>query len=109
MSESFTVTAWNNGDHSKTGSGYGLKISIDDRDNYFKKSAKSVVLHLSGKSGTISVNTDKPSFWSPLCRELVSKDIGAWLIANKMGKWARGSPPKLTMVSLGNNVFRLKK
>jgi len=109
MTESFTVTVWHNGNPSKTGSGYGLKISIDDRDTYFKKSAKSVVLHLSGQTGTISVNTDKSSFWSPICRELVSKDIGAWLIANKMGKWARWSPPKLTMISLGNNEFRLKK
>jgi len=109
MTESFTVTAWNNGSPSKTGSGYGLKISINDRDNYFKKSKKSAILHLSGKSGTISINTDKPSFWSPICRELISKDVGEWLISNKLGKWSKGNPPKLTLVSLGNNEFRLKK
>ena len=107
--ESFTVTAWSNGNPSKTGSGYGLKISIADRNNYFKKNKTSAVLHLSGKSGTISVNTDKASFWSPVCRELISKDIGAWLIANKLGKWSKGNPPKLTLVSLGNQEFRLKK
>ena len=109
MTESFTVTAWNNGTFSKNGASYGLKISVIDRDHYFKKSKKSAVLHLSGKSGTISVNTDKASFWSPICRELISKDIGAWLIANKMGKWSKGNPPKLTLVSLGNQEFKLKK
>ena len=109
MSDSFTVTTWNNGSPSKTGAGYGLKISIPDRDKYFKKNSKSAVLHLAGNKLPISVNTDKPSFWSPVCRELISKDIGAWLIENKMGKWKTGSPPKLTMISLGKNKFRLKK
>lgn len=109
MTESFTVTVWNDGSFSKSGSGYGLKISIVDRDNYFKKNKKSAVLHLPGKSGTISANTDKASFWNPVCRELISKDIGAWLITNKMDKWNKGNPPKLTLVSLGNQEFRLEK
>jgi len=109
MPESFIVTAWTDGHPSKTGSGYGLKLSIVDRDHYFKKSNKFAVLHLSGQTGTISVNTDKHSFWSPVCRELISKDIGAWLITNNMGKWTKGKPPKITMIPLGNQEFRLKK
>ncbi len=109
MAKSFIVTVWNNGTFSKNGASYGLKISIADRDNYFKKSKRSAVLHLSGKPGTISVNTDKSSFWSPVCRELISKDIGKWLIANNLGRWSKGSPPKLKMISLGNQEFRLIK
>lgn len=109
MSDSFTVTAWSNGSPSKTGSGYGLKISISDRDKYFKKNSKSTILHLAGHKPPISVNTDKQSFWSPICRELISKDIGAWLIENKMGTWKAGYPPKLTMIPLGKNEFRLKE
>jgi len=109
VANSFNVTVWNNGTFSKNGASYGLKISIADRDNYFKKSNKTAVLHLPGKTETISVNTGKSSFWSPICRELISKDIGQWLIANNLGKWPKGSPPKLTMISLGNDEFRLKK
>jgi hypothetical protein len=29
------ATAWNNGSHSATGAGYGLRISRQDRDRFF--------------------------------------------------------------------------
>ena len=109
MDNSFTVTVWNNGSHNKSGAGYGLKISVTDRDNYFKKTTKSAILYLEGQKNAISVNTDKPSFWNPVCRELISKDIGVWLIENKMAKWKAGHPPKFSMISKGKNQFLLKK
>ena len=108
MNESFRVTAWTNGSPSTTGSGFGLKLTVRDRDKYFKKSIKSVMLYLSGESEFITVNTDKPSFWNG-CRELISKDIGAWLIENNMDSWPKGHPPKFTLVVLTNNEFRLEK
>jgi hypothetical protein len=40
------VTAWNNRSHHTTGSGYGFKVSIEDRDQFFKKEWKYIVLEL---------------------------------------------------------------
>jgi hypothetical protein len=38
------VTAWNNGKYHKTGAGYGFKVSIEDRDKYFKKDWKNSMM-----------------------------------------------------------------
>jgi len=92
-----------------TGSGYGLKISVQDRDKFFKKSYKQAVLHLEGQSQPIEINIDKPSFWDGNCRELVSKEIGQWLIKNKLSDWEIGQPPRLNMIFLGENNFQLKR
>jgi len=32
------VSTWNDGSHSKSGSGYGVKIAKRDRDEFFDKS-----------------------------------------------------------------------
>ena len=44
--ESFLATAWNNGQWSTTGAGYGLKVSIEDRDRFFDREWESVTLRL---------------------------------------------------------------
>jgi hypothetical protein len=31
------VTAYNNGQHHPSGAGYGLRLSVKDRDKYFKR------------------------------------------------------------------------
>jgi hypothetical protein len=31
------VSAWNNGAHNRNGAGYGFKVNIPDRDQYFKQ------------------------------------------------------------------------
>ncbi|MGI0083293.1 MAG: hypothetical protein ACREAF_02710 [Nitrosopumilaceae archaeon] len=102
------VTAWNNGQYNKTGGWYGFKISIEDRDKYFKKYWKNVILNLDGEAKDIEVNIDKPSFWSDECRELISKDIGIWLINNNKGAWAERNPPKLKMEPTQDNRFTVK-
>ena len=102
------VTAWNNGKYHKTGAGYGFKVSIEDRDKYFKKYWKNVILNLDGQAEDIEVNIDKQSFWSDTCRELISKDIGIWLMNNNKGTWSDRNPPKLKMELLQENKFIVK-
>ena len=70
------VTAWNNGNHYKTGAGYGVKISIVDRTKYFRKSWAYVEIEFAGTEHLIKVNIDKKSFWGNVCRELINKEIG---------------------------------
>jgi hypothetical protein len=101
MTTKITVTAWNNGQHYSSGAGYGLKLSIADRDRYFKRSWKTVKLHLAGRSRPVEVNIDKPSFWGLNCRELVKKEIGLWLIEEGLAPWTKWEPPKLTLESVG--------
>jgi cephalosporin hydroxylase len=43
------VSAWNNGDYSKTGAGYGLRISKKDKIKYFKQSWEKVIVIFDGQ------------------------------------------------------------
>ena len=40
------VVAWNNGQHHKSGAGYGLKVAVADRDQYFDQSWDTISLVL---------------------------------------------------------------
>ena len=101
------VTAWNNGRHRATGAGYGLKVNAQDRDRYFNRSWKTVTLELVGESKEVTVNIDKPSFWGIPCRELISKNIGKWLIKNGRAPWPKGHPPRMRMEPMGDNRFKV--
>jgi hypothetical protein len=83
------VTVWNNGFHHADGNGYGLKIDVRDRDAFFRREWKTVLLELDGESTPIEVNIDKDSFWNETCRELISVRIGKWMIKNKLAPWEK--------------------
>ena len=101
----FVGTAWNNGSYRMSGAGYGIKLNPRDRDRYFEK--PNAFLKLEGKTGDIEVNTDKPSFWNYMCRELISKEIGLWLIRNDKAPWMKGQPPKLQLEPVGERTFKV--
>jgi len=103
------VTAWNNGSHHKSGAGYGIKVSIKDRDNYFDSGWSFIQLFLGDSKDSFSVNTAKKSFWNDTCHELISKDIGQWLIDQGLAPWPKGNPPKLKLTMLDGNQFRLAR
>ncbi|HOP60567.1 MAG TPA: hypothetical protein PKZ60_04055 [Candidatus Saccharicenans sp.] len=102
------VTAYNNGQHHSSGAGYGLRLSVKDRDKYFKRDWKEILLRLEGEEGEVLVNVSKPSFWNSSCRELISKGIGIWLIKNGKVPWPKGCPPKMRMEHLVDNIFKLE-
>jgi hypothetical protein len=104
------VTAWNNGQHHKSGAGYGLKISIEDRDAYFKKEWEHIIVEMPDYPNfkLVKVNVNKPSFWNESCRELISKDIGIWMINNGYAPWEKEKPPKFRMEHLSENRFSIK-
>jgi hypothetical protein len=102
------ITAWNNGQHLASSAGYGLKLQARDRDRYFQRSWKSVWLQLEGYSQDVEVNVNKPSFWGPNCRELISKHIGIWLIDNSLAPWPKRKPPKLIMEPIQGNNFSVR-
>ncbi len=102
------VTGWNNSAHHKSGAGYGLKVDSADRDRYFSKDWRNVVIELSDGTEAI-VNIDKESFWDRTCRELISKDIGRWLRSQGLASWPPGQPPKLSLETRGGNRFALNR
>jgi len=101
------VTAWNNGKHHATGAGYGLKIGKDDRDRFFQKSWGSVLITLPGVGKEVELNINKVSFWNDSCRELISKDIGRWLIGRNYAPWPLGQPPSFNLHKKQGNHFEL--
>jgi len=97
------VTAWTNG-----GTGYGIKVNVNDRDRFFKKEWKSVTLEFENSLTKAGVNIAKKSFWTPECRELIKKEIGEWLQNNGLDLWTEDNPPKLWLEPLGNQRFLLR-
>ncbi|HNW95741.1 MAG TPA: hypothetical protein PKL60_06100 [Anaerolineaceae bacterium] len=102
------VKAWNNGERSSDGNGYGVKLSVRDRDRYFIPSWKTVSIELEGNPDSIAVNVDKPSFWNKTCRELIHKEIGKWLIKNGLSDWPPYHPPALELQVINERKFFLK-
>ncbi|MCX5886413.1 MAG: hypothetical protein NT096_10975 [Proteobacteria bacterium] len=102
------VTAWNNGRHNESGSGYGIKISVADRDQHFQKNWKTILLRIDDQKKEIKINTNKKSFWGNTCRELIHKQIGLWFRQTKMAPWPKGTPPSLKLIHVSNNHFMLK-
>ncbi len=100
------VTAWNNGKHHSSGAGYGFKLSAQDRDAQFERGWESVLVSL--PNGTIvEANTNKASFWSDKCKELINQQFGEWLIQNQFAPWRKGHPPKFELTHTSANRFTL--
>lgn len=100
---SFEATAWNNGGHSDTGAGYGLRIGALNRDTFFHRNWNDVTLYLQGNEKPVSVKLT-PAFWKQ-CSEVRSKDIGRWLIQNGHALWEKGRPPRFRVKREGERDF----
>lgn len=96
------ATAWNNGKHHASGAGYGIRISVDDRDRFFSKEWEHAVLDLAGEVESTVWLTD--SFWRA-CSELRSAEIGRWLRRHGLAPWPKGAPPALTVRHTRRNQF----
>ena len=98
---------WNNGSHSPSGSGYGLKMTRSDRDTYFKNNWNSVSVLLPGSERPEIIEvTISPSFWRK-CLELRNQKIGIWLIRNGYAPWPKGKPPQFTVDFIRDREFRV--
>src|SRR5579862_1626911 len=106
--DSFIGTAWKGGAAPRTAAaGYGIKIGRSDRDQYFKRDWKSVRLFVDGLEHPVVANIDKDSFWNDTCRELISADIGRWMLSRGIAPWPRGRPPKFSLYLASPGVFRV--
>ena len=103
------VIAYNNGLHHKTGVGYGLKVNKQDRNRYFYRSWESLFISLPGRESEIELNINKAVFWNDTRRELISKEIGLWLIDNGYVPWPLRHPPKFTLLQKQDKHFILRE
>jgi len=101
-------TGWNNGKKHSTGAGYGFKINRVERDRNFSQEWRRIAIELPTPSGTITVEVDidKQAFWGD-CRELISEDLGRWMLDNDYAPWAKGRPPKFDVAPSGEREFHL--
>ena len=104
----FITKTWNNGHRHASGAGYGIKITMQDREQFFNRSWQTVILHLSGNTSPIEVNVDKPSFWNRTCGELIKKDIGSWLLRNNCEVGTPGWPFEVRMIVIGDRGFKVE-
>jgi hypothetical protein len=104
-------TAWSNGRNSVTGAGNGFVVEAADRDQYFKREWRSVAIELPYENGhrRAAVSVDKNAFWNVTCRELISRDIGLWLLAQQHAPWQRRYHPKFEVEPRGDSCFRVRK
>jgi|AutmiccommuBRH23_1029490.scaffolds.fasta_scaffold00223_52 hypothetical protein len=103
------VTAYNNGAHSRNGSGYGFRVSVTDRDLHFKPEWDAILLELEGEEQPFEVVINKDSFWGDDCRELMSKAIGMWLRQRGLAPWPKGNPPRFVLDPVEENRFSVSK
>ena len=97
------VSAWNNGKFHSSGAGYGLRITKDDRQNYFEKKWDHIVIFMDKDGFKVNISD---SFWRN-CTELRNKQIGKFVIKNGFGRWNKGIPPKLELLYIKKNEFSL--
>jgi hypothetical protein len=103
------VTAWNNGLHHRSGTGYGLRVRPTDRDFYFERGWTTVFLLLPDATQEIEANIAKRAFWSGKSAQLLHCEIGRWLRGHGLVPWPSGKPPKFELLPTGWNHFLVEE
>ena len=89
------ASGWKTGSpNDETGAGYGIRISLFDRDEHFRRVWSSVTLEL-GEDDVVQVNLSN-SFWNR-CSELRKKEIGKWMLDRGLAPWPKGYPPQFRL------------
>ena len=100
------ATGWNNGSPTKSGAGYGLRISKGDRDSAFSPDWDSVAIDLpNGHCATVTLSE---AFWRK-CIELRSAEVGRWMLDEGLAPWPKGQPPAFRLEQVGAARFRVSQ
>jgi len=103
------VNAWNNGAHSRNGSGYGFRVHPADRDEYFKKEWEKIVIEIDGEAEPVEVTIPVEAFWSEAGKELASQALGRWMRRTGLAPWGKGNAPVFVLDLVEENHFRVDK
>jgi hypothetical protein len=85
---------------------YGVRIGAANRDRYFVRTWSEIEVELDGQVHTFSLTN---GFWHkcPEFRDRGEPVIKKWLQRNRSLEWPRGHPPRMSLIPLGGNRFRL--
>jgi hypothetical protein len=103
------VTAWNNGAHSRNGSGYGFRVHPADRDTFFKKEWTSIVIEVEGQGDPVEIPLEGLSLWAEVPGPVPCAAVGRWLRHNGLAPWTQGNPPVLLLEPVEGNRFKVEK
>jgi hypothetical protein len=92
------VSVWNNG-----GNVYGIDIGDPNRDRYFDRSWVEIEVEMDDEVNRFELSE---SFWED-CSEIRSPVIREWLRRYGLLTWPKGDRPKMELVPLEGNRFRL--
>jgi hypothetical protein len=85
------------------GGTYGVRLGSKNADRYFAKEWKFVDVDLDGQYHHVRLSD---TFWEK-CPELRAAAFGGWLLRRGLLSWRRGNPPKLELIPVEGNKFRL--
>lgn len=90
------ATAWKGGT-------YGVRVGSRNAERYFAREWTFVDVELDGKYYRVSLSD---SFWRK-CPELRAAAFGDWLQRHGLRSWEKGKPPRLELIPVEGNRFRL--
>jgi len=104
---SIVVSAYNNGEFSPTGSGYGFRIKESEVRKNSKLLVSEIFITLDEKFKNIRVIINQNSVSEGERVVFTKKEIGRWMIETGINGWRGGAPPKFTMQYVEKNKFKI--
>jgi hypothetical protein len=93
-----TCSAWKGGT-------FGIRVGKANVHKYFQKNWSSIVVIIDGRTHLFNLSK---TFWNN-CPEIRSNAIGVWLHKHGLDCWPKGKPPKVKLMRLSSNKFKLVK
>ena len=98
------VSGWTNSKSNNRKAGtLGVRVGRANAEQYFDKRWPIVYIEMDSTVVPVKITA---GFWSN-CPELRSAAIGDWMSGKGMVPWRKGDPPRLMLVPVVGNRFRL--
>jgi hypothetical protein len=106
---SIMISAYNNGEFSQTGAGYGFRIKNSEVKKNSKLLVSEIFITLDNKFKNIKVTINQDTVSDGERVVFTNKEIGRWMIKNGINEWGEGIPPKFIMQHIEKNFFVVEK
>ena len=95
------------GSHNSSDGTFGIRIGIANRERYFDRAWTEIEVEMEGRCEVFQLT---PGFWRhcPEFRDSGTPRIRGWLQRNRSLTWDRGRPPRMVLVPVSGNRFRLE-
>jgi hypothetical protein len=83
---------------------YGVRVGKANARRFFPMTATCIKVKIEGHTHAFALSE---TFWTT-CPEIRGAPIGQWLRAQGLAPWQSGHPPRVNLLPLGGNKFRLQ-